>query len=257
MNNMNYIGLGVTKSDGFDKVTGHGMYVGDIKLNGMLHAKMKTSPYAHAKILKVDISKAQALPGVRSVITGETADYLLGLYLIDRPFMARGKVRYYGEPVAAVAADTVEIAQKAVELIEVEYEPLDVVQDVSEAIKPGATLVHEDLADYTYTKGVFFPEPGTNVASHIKIRKGNTDEAFAKADLIVENVFEQPQVFHVPIETHANIVQWGPNDQVKIYSSSQSPFAVRDLFTAAFKLPKTKVEVIVPYIGGGFGGDGL
>lgn len=248
-----YIGKPELREDGYDKLTGAGQYVGDIKLNGMLYARLKTSPHAHAKILRVDTQKAKELPGVRSVITGKEASAKLGIYMIDRSIIAVDKVRYFGEVVAAVAADTEEIAARAVELIEVEYEPLPVVQDVREAVKAGAVLVHPDLKEYRWTKGVFYPDPDTNVASRIKVRKGNTDEAFAKADLVLENTFTQPQVYHIPLETHCTIVQWKPGDKVKIYSSSQSPFSIRDLFSIAFGLPKSSVEVSVPYIGGGFG----
>ncbi len=249
-----YIGKGILRHDSYEKVTGAAMYVGDVKLNGMLHAAMKTSPHAHAKIVRIDTAKAEGMEGVRAVVTGQDSNVMVGIYMIDRYAIAVDKVRYYGEVVAAVAADTEEIARAAVDLIDVEYEPLPVLQDVREALKPDAPLVHENSADYTWAKGVFFPEPGKNIASHIKIRKGNAEEAFKKADVVVENTYEQPQVFHIPLETHTSIVQWGINDKVKIYSSSQSPFSVRDLFSVAFGLPKTNIEVNVLYVGGGFGG---
>lgn len=249
-----YIGKGILRHDSYEKVTGAAMYVGDVKLNGMLHAAMKTSPHAHAKIVRIDTAKAEGMEGVRAVVTGQDSNVMVGIYMIDRYAIAVDKVRYYGEVVAAVAADTEEIARAAADLIDVEYEPLPVLQDVREALKPDAPLVHENSADYTWAKGVFFPEPGKNIASHIKIRKGNLEEAFKKADVVVENTYEQPQVFHIPLETHTSIVQWGINDKVKIYSSSQSPFSVRDLFSVAFGLPKTNIEVNVLYVGGGFGG---
>lgn len=252
-NDYNYIGKSVTRHDSYEKVTGSAMYVGDIKLNGLLHGKLKTSPYAHANILSIDTSKAEALPGVRAVIDGRHGAAKLGIYMVDRSIIATDKVRYYGEVVAAVAADTEEIASQAIDLIDVQYEPLPVLQDVEEAAAADSMLVHPDLGTYSWTKGVFFPEPGTNIASHIKIRKGNVDEAFKKADVILENTYTQPQVFHIPLETHTVIVQWGYDDKITIHSSSQSPFAIRDLFSVAFGLPKTKVEVNVPYVGGGFG----
>ncbi len=253
-NEYRYIGKSVPRHDGYEKVTGTAPYVADIKLNGMLHARVKTSPHAHAKILSIDTSKAESLPGVRAVITGRQGAAKLGIYMVDRSIIATDKVRYFGEVVAAVAAEDPEIAAQAVELIEVEYEPLPAVLDVKDAAKAGSPLVHEKLGEYSHIKGVFFPEAGTNIASNIKVRKGNVEEAFRRADLVLENTFEQPQVFHIPLETHGTIVQWGIGDKIKIYSSSQSPFSIRDLFSVAFKLPKTSIDVNVPYVGGGFGG---
>ncbi len=253
-NEYRYIGKSVPRHDGFEKVTGTAPYVADLKLNGLLHARLKTSPHAHARILSIDTGKAEALPGVRAVITGRQGAAKLGIYMVDRSIIATDKVRYFGEVVAAVAAEDPETAAKAVDLIEVEYEPLPAVLDVKEAVKPESPLVHEKLGEYSHIKGVFFPVAGTNISSHIKVRKGDVEEAFRRADVVLENVFEQPQVFHIPLETHGTIVQWGIGNKIKIHSSSQSPFSIRDLFSVAFNLPKTNIEVNVPYVGGGFGG---
>lgn len=251
---LNYIGKGIERLDGIEKVTGEAEYVHDMKLKGMIYGKMKTSPYAHALIKSIDVSKAKALPGVKAVLTGEEASQKLGIYMVDRPILAVGKVRYFGEAVAAVAAIDLDTAEKAVELIEIEYEELPVVQEVEEAIKPGATLVHENLGTYKWIENVFNPEPGTNIANHFKLRKGNIEKGFEEADLIVENTFSQPQVLHIPLETHNVIAKWGSGDKIKVWSSAQSPFAVRDLMSVALGVPKQDIEVNVPYVGGGFGG---
>ena len=140
-----YVGKDVKRVDGLDKVTGYTKYVDDIKMPGMLYAKIKKSPYAHAKIRKIDTSKAEALEGVKAVITGADVPNRVGLYLEDKTFLATDKVRFIGEPVAAVAAVTPEIAEQAVELIEVEYEELPSVFTAMDAIKPDAPLVHENL----------------------------------------------------------------------------------------------------------------
>jgi CO/xanthine dehydrogenase Mo-binding subunit len=249
-----YVGKAVPRVDGVEKVTGEAEYVQDMKLPGMLYAKLKTSIYAHARIKSIDVSKAKALPGVKAVLTGKEAYYKLGIYMVDKPILAVDKVRYYGEAVAAVAAVDIDTAEKAVSLIEVEYEPLPVVQDIENAFNDNSILVHEHMETYKYIENVFFPEPGSNIANHFKLRKGNLEEGFAKADLILENKFYQPQVLHVPLETHAVIAKWGSGDRIKIWSSAQSPFAVRDLFGVALGIPKQNIEVIVPYVGGGFGG---
>ena len=249
----NYIGKSVERHDSYEKVTGSATFVSDIYLPGMLYAKLKTSPHVHAKIVSIDTSKAKALPGVRAVITGKEASVKVGIYMQDRSAIAVDKVRYHGEIVAAVAADSLKIAEQAVDLIDVVYEELPAVLDVEEAFKSASRLVHEDLGNYQWIKGVYFPKPGTNIANHAKVRTGDTEKAFKEADVVIENTFTQPQVFHIPLETHVVIVSWGHNDRVKIHSSSQSPFSVRDLFSIAFNLPKANIEVNVPYIGGGFG----
>lgn len=252
--NFDYVGKGIARLDGVEKVTGEAEYVHDIKLKGMLYAKMKTSPYAHALIKSIDVSKAKALPGVKAVLTGAEAYQKLGIYMVDRPILAVGKVRYYGEAVAAVAAVDLDTAEKAVELIEIVYEELPVVQEVEEAIRPDATLVHEDLGTYKWIENVFNPEPGTNIANHFKLRKGNLEKGFEEADLIVENKFMQPQVLHIPLETHNVVAKWGTEGKIKVWSSAQSPFAIRDLMSVALGIPKQDIEVVVPYVGGGFGG---
>lgn len=249
-----YIGKGVPRIDADEKVTGEARYVGDMTLPGMLHAKMLTSPVAHAKIKKIDTSKAKALDGVVAVLTGDDLDYHVGLYLVDKRILARDKVRYQGEPVAAVAAETLDIAEKAIKLIEVEYDLLEPLLDVEKSFNEKENLIHPDLGNYSHLKAAFFPQPGTNICHVSKIRKGDIEKGFAEADLIVEREYNNPSVQHVPMETHGAIVQWGVNDKVMIYTSAQSPFTVRNLFCHTFKLPHQKVRVVVPYVGGGFGG---
>ena len=249
-----YVGKGVTRLDGTEKVTGQAQYVNDIKLQGMLYAKIKTSPYAHALIKSIDISKAKALPGVKAVLTGKDAYQKLGIYMIDRPILACHKVRYYGEAVAAVAAIDLETAEKAIGLIEIVYEELPVVQDVEEALKPESPLVHEDITSNKWMENVFSPVIGTNIANLFKIRKGNLEKGFEEADIVVENTFTQPQVLHVPMETHNVIAKWSVGNKIKVWSSAQAPFAIRDLMSVALEIPKQDIEVIVPFVGGGFGG---
>lgn len=249
-----YVGKGISRLDGIEKVTGEAQYVHDIKLQGMLYAKVKTSPYAHARILSIDTSKAKALFGVKAILTGAEASQKLGIYMVDRPILAVGKVRYFGEAVAAVAAIDIDTAEKAIELIEVVYEELPVIQEVEEALKPDAVLVHEEMASNKWIENVFSPEIGTNIANHFKLRKGNLEKGFEEADLIVENKFTQPQVLHIPLETHNVVAKWGNGDKIKVWSSAQAPFAIRDLMSVALGIPKQNIDVTVPYVGGGFGG---
>lgn len=248
------VGRETLRLDATEKLTGQAEYVSDMIVSGMLHARVKTSPYARAKIRSIDTSEAEALQGVRSVLTGDELDYKMGLYVVDKDILAKGEVRHYGEAVAAVAADTLEIAEKAVELIKVDYEELPPVLFPLEAIKEDAPLVHPNLGKYDYMETAFAPQPGTNIANITKVRKGDVEKGFEESEWIVEREYTNPSVQHVPMETHVAICQWGHDDQVKIWTSAQSPFTVRNLFAHAFGLSHRQVRVVVPYVGGGFGG---
>ncbi|MEC9487870.1 MAG: xanthine dehydrogenase family protein molybdopterin-binding subunit [Halanaerobium sp.] len=248
------IGKSITRIDAVEKAMGVAPYVHDLEMPGMLFAKILTSPHAHARIVRIDTSEAEKLPGVWAILTGKDLDYKIGLYLVDKDILAKEKVIYQGEPVVAVAAETDDIASQALEAIEVEYEELPAVFDPREAIKEGAPLVHERLGEYHHMEGVFFPKPGTNIANHFKLRKGDVEKGFAEADKVFENEYYVPQIDHVAMETHCCICQWRPDDKIKIWTSAQSPFAVRNLFSEGLKIPHNQIEVIVPYVGGGFGG---
>jgi len=251
---LSYVGKKAGRPDMVEKLTGEAMFVSDMELPGMLHAQLKKSPYARARIKHIDTTKAASMPGVRAVVIGDELDYHIGLYIVDKYILAKGEVRHYGEAVAAVAAETLEQARAAVEAIEVEYEPLPPVLHHMDALKPDAPLVHPDLGTYSFVAAAFTPKPGTNVANHTKLRKGDVEKGFEQSEYIVEREYSCPSVQHVPMETHVAIVQWGMGDKITIWTSAQSPFTVRNLFCNAFKLPHINVRVQVPYVGGGFGG---
>jgi len=251
---LRYVGTAALRSEAAEKLTGSAMYASDMVLPGMLYAMVKKSPHARAKIVHVDTSKAWQIPGVRAVLTGMDLSYRLGLYIVDKDILAKGEVRHFGEAVAAVAADTLEIANKAVESIEVVYEVLEPILNHMDALKADAPLVHPELGTYDYVKAAFTPVPGTNIANRTLLRKGNVEEAFNSAAWIIEREYDNPSVQHVPMETHVTIVRWGAQDKITIWSSAQSPFTVRNLFCNTFKLPLNNVRVIVPHVGGGFGG---
>lgn len=249
-----HIGQPYDRKDAQEKVTGQAMYVHDMELPGMLHAKCLHSPHAHAEIVSIDTSAAEALPGVKAVVTGKDAPYRVGLYMVDKNLIASDRVRYQGEIVAAVAAEDEVTAERAVSLIKVEYKPLPIIHDVDEALE-AKILVHENLHTYEYMEGVFFPQKGTNIASWNRTLKGDVKKGFEEADFIIENELSVPAVAHVPMETHVTIAQADPySKKVKIWSSAQSPFAVRQLLAKSLGIDKSDVHVIVPYIGGGFGG---
>jgi len=250
----NLIGKSVPRIDGVEKVTGTATYAADISLPGMLHATMVLSPHAHAKIVRIDTEEARRLHGVKAVLTGKDLPYRVGLYMVDKPILADGKARYCGEPVAAVAATTEEIAREAASLIRVEYEPLPPVLDPREALKKDSPLVHEFLHTYQCVKGVFCPITHTNVPNHFRLRKGDVEEGFKKCDRVIENTFYAPQVQHAPLETHATVAHWKPDGSIEIWTSAQSPFAVRNLLCVALGISPARVRVVVPHVGGAFGG---
>lgn len=252
MTELKCVGTSVERKDAIEKVTGRAEFIEDRFLGPLLYVKMKKSTIAHGRIKKLDVSKALEHPGVKAVLTGKDYPNKIGLYLVDRDFMAVEKVRFWGEPVALVAAVTEKAAAEAVELIDVEYEELPGVFDPFEALKPEAPIIHEDLANYEVVP-IFYPKPGTNVANHFKLRKGDTEKGFAEADVIIEKEYIVPQMQHVPIETHKAAAQWSPDGKLTIWSTAQSPNVVRQLLAKAFEMPMHKIRVISSYIGGGFG----
>jgi carbon-monoxide dehydrogenase large subunit len=235
-------------------VTGAATYVDDMQFGpNLLHGMIKHSPVAHALIKRIDVSKAKALPGVRVVVTGEDFPGFTGLYLKDRRLFALDRVRYVGEAMAAVAADTPEIAQQALELIEIEYEPLPGVFDPEFGASPEAALVHPDLASYECAPFIF-PQPGTNISNWFKVRKGDMAKGWAEADLVYEHKYRVPHIQHAPLETHVCVAQQDvAGGKITLWSSSQSPFAQRNLIAKALHISHSKLRVITPYVGGGFG----
>jgi CO/xanthine dehydrogenase Mo-binding subunit len=250
---LKYVGKSALRVDGVRKVTGFSRYTDDLKLSGMLYTRIKKSPYPHAKILKIDTSKAEKLPGVKVVITGKDVPIRVGLYLEDKTFLAIDKVRFIGEPVAAVAAESEEIAEEAVSLIEADYEKLSAVFSPLDGIKPDAPLIHEDLGNYKHAS-IILPQSGTNISNHYKIRKGNAEKGFKKADFVFENEFYVPHIQHSAIENHCAIAQVDPEGKITVWTGCQSPYAVRRTLATAFNIPLNKIRIISPAIGGGFGG---
>jgi carbon-monoxide dehydrogenase large subunit len=225
----------------------------------LLHGRLKRSPIPHGRIAAIDVSRARALPGVRVVITGQDFPGYTGLYLRDRRIFALDRVRFVGEPVAAVAADTPEIAEQAIGLIEVAYEDLPGVFDPEFGASAEAPLLHPELGDYECAAFIL-PQAGTNISNHFKVRKGDMAAGWAAADLVYEHKYRVPHIQHVPLETHVCIAQTlaagkGQDGRGKItlWSSSQSPFAQRNLIAKALGIGHGQLRVITPHVGGGFG----
>ncbi len=241
----------VIRADGPDKVTGSGRYTADLTLTGMLHAKFRYAGVAHGRLTRVDTTRAAALPGVFAVITqADVPDVRYGDFIKDRTLFASGVVRYEGEIVAAVAALTPEIAAAAVELIEVEIEPLPAVVDMEAAIRPGSTLVHEGWQDYG--AGDVMVRDG-NCAMFSSIAKGDIDAAMAGAERVVKSRYVADASHAAPIEPRAIVAQW-EGEKLTVWSSTQVPFQARAGICETLAIPENRVRVIVPHLGGGFGG---
>ena len=248
------VGVTVIRKEANDKVTGCAKYTDDFRSVGTLTAKIATSTCAHGRIKAIDVSAAAALPGVRAIVTGEDYPILTGPLLEDRPPLARDQVRYYGEPVALVVADEEKIAAQAVFLIQVEYEPLPALNSPSEAIKPGAVILHENLGSYKKVVNDIYPEPGTNICDRKQIRKGDMQKGFAESEVVLEGHFALPQSDHIAMEPRTAQAKINADGTVFIRSSSQAPHGIKKEVSSVFGLEEGKVVVEVPFVGGGFGG---
>ncbi len=247
------VGENMPRIDAREKVTGAAIFADDIQFgNSLLHARIKRSPHPHALIKKIDITKARALPGVKAVVTGQDFSGYIGLYLKDRHIFCRDRVRYVGDPVVGVAAISEEIAEKALDLIEVEYEVLEPVLDPEFGATSKAPLLHPDLGQYSVANFIF-PQPGTNISNHFKIRKGDVDSAWSKCAAVVERKYRIPHIQHVPIEPHIAIAKADETGEITLWGSSQSPFAQRNLIAQTLEISQSKMRVIAPFVGGGFG----
>ena len=237
------------RADGPDKVTGTGRYTADLTLTGMLVAKFLYAEVPHARIVELDTSAARAMPGVFAVLTHEDVPDVLYGSVRDRRLFAKDVVRFEGEVVAAVAAIDEVTANGALDAIEVRYDPLPAVADVEAALESDAPLIHEEWESYE-APGV---ERDGNVASFTSLSRGDVDAGLAEADVVVTSRYVADASHAVPIEPRAILAQW-EGDKVTIWSSTQVPFAARDGVCETLRLPTNRVRVIVPHLGGGFGG---
>jgi putative selenate reductase molybdopterin-binding subunit len=252
------VGKPEIKVDAIKLVQGKPAFTADIELPGLLHAKVLRSPHAHARIKKIEATKAKALPGVAAVLTWQDIPRVVYSTAgqsdpIPGPldsFSLDSKVRFVGDRVAFVAAETPEIAEQACMLIDVEYEILDAVLDSSLAMRPGAIRIHDEL-EYENFAG---SDPAKNLAAEIRIDIGDVEKGFGEAEEIFEGVYEVPKVQQAHIEPHVCITYWDADDRLVIRTSTQVPFHVRRMLSPVLGLPIKRIRVIKPRIGGGFGG---
>lgn len=237
----NAIGRPVKFQGGIGKVTGTARYLDDLELPGMLQVKILRSPHAHARIVSIDVSKAEALPGVHAVLTAaDCPDTRFGLDVADAVTLAREKVRYVGDEVAAVAAETTRIAEKALGLIEVEYEVLPAVFDTTEAVAEKAPLIHDD-------------KPG-NIAKTYDIKRGDVEAAKASCDHVFTEEFQTSRVLPCYLELFGVIADWEPDGRLTIHTGVQAIFQARAEIAKALAMDPSQIVVKAPTIGGAFGG---
>jgi CO/xanthine dehydrogenase Mo-binding subunit len=255
MNEIRGVGIPSPRVEGEQKVSGGALYAVDVGLPDMLWAKVLRSPIAHGRIKKIDATTALALPGVKAVVTGaDLAGAKIGKKIVDMPILADGVVRYVGEKVAAVAAESEAVAEAAVDLIDVEYEDLPIVTDPLQAAEPSAPLLHPNLAAY---KGLLHKiDTPTNVFVHLTWKKGEVTEGFRQSDVVVENTFTVPAVHQAYIEPHSSLVRVNADGGAEIWSSNKSPFGLRDQVGNALQVPAAQLIVHPCYVGGDFGGKG-
>ncbi|MGI8549738.1 MAG: xanthine dehydrogenase family protein molybdopterin-binding subunit [Dehalococcoidia bacterium] len=262
------LGTRPIRHDGLDKVTGRAKYGADIHMPGLLHGRILRSPVAHARIRSIDTSRAEALPGVKAVVTAKDfpileeqvidfGESLGNNRMLAENIMAHTKVLYRGHAVAAVAATSPHIAEEALELIEVEYELLPVALTLFDAMKEDAPLLHAEMTTRSlaerFTRGT---DTGvhSNIASHQQLKRGDVDQGFAAAAVVIEREFRTSTVHQGYIEPHVSTADWGQDGRLTVWTSSQGAFGIRGQTAAILDIPESSIKVIPMEIGGGFGG---
>ena len=261
-NGLSIVGTTPVRLDGVEKVRGLSPYSINTKVQGMLHAKVLRSRLPHAKLLRVDASRAEKLPGVAAVVTRDDVigrkdlDPYYGVALLDQSIVAIDKVRFVGDIVAGVAAADAEIAEEALDLIDVEYEALPAAMDAREAAAPDAPLIHEAFRMPKRSYGdlaAMNSIPDSNVPYHFKLRRGDVDQGFQESDEIFEDDYFCPTTQHMAMEPHVCIAQWDHNGKLTLWDGTQNPFTVRSVMANLFQIPVTKIRIIVPHLGSGYG----
>ena len=248
------VGKALPRIEGFGKVTGQTKYAADLTFDGLLWAKVLRSSVPHARIVNIDTSKAKSLPGVRAVLTGaDVKDVFVGTRVKDQPVLAFDKVRMGGDAVAAVAADTEEIAEEAIALIDVQYEELPYVDDPVEALKPSAPLIHDDRGKYKNAPKLPEGLSPHNLQSYVRWNAGDVEAGFAKSARVFEHTFRTPLSHHGYIEPCACTVMAHDDGRVEVWASNKGPWGLREQMAEDFGVPQDKIKVHIVHVGGDFG----
>jgi CO/xanthine dehydrogenase Mo-binding subunit len=245
------VGQSVPRLQGVDKLNGSAVYVDDIVRPGMLHGALLLSPYPHARITRLDAQAARAAPGVRCVLTGDDFARRFGGFVHDEQVLARGVVRYAGEPVAAVCADTLAHARDALQLIQVDYEELPAVSSIEQALSPNAPLVHPDFAQYSRRNPVAL-DP--NVCAHTLLIEGDAEAALASCDVVVEGEFQTQAQVHAYLEPCGAVAAIEDGGKLVVWSACQSVFRVQATLSEILGMPMSQIRAIATLVGGSFGG---
>ncbi|HUC99935.1 MAG TPA: xanthine dehydrogenase family protein, partial [Candidatus Polarisedimenticolaceae bacterium] len=257
MGDLKVIGKAVTREDGGDKVRGRTVYTADVHLAGLLWGKILRSPYPHARIERIDIRKAQQVTGVKAVITGaDVKGCLIGKQIRDMPALCWDKVRFIGDRVAAVAAETIDAAEEALSRIDIDYQELPAVFDPLMAMQQDAPRLHEDVAAYGGAPKDLLAPDLPNGLTRLEWRKGDVEQAIDQADLVLEHTFTVPARHQGYLEPHAAIVSIDADDRIQVWVSAKNPFGVRSQMAKALDIPEGRICVNVVNVGGEFGGKG-
>ena len=257
MTQFKVVGEPVSRSEGPAKVSGRTIYAADVALSGILWGKILRSPHPHARIRRIDVSKARQVPGVRGIVTGpDIPGHLIGKQIRDMPVLCWDVVRFIGDRVAAVAADSPDIAETALGLIEVDYEELPAVFDPLEAMHPNAPCLHEDVSAYDGAPKDKLALDVRNGLTRLAWRKGDVEQGFREADLVLEHTFRIPGRHQGYIEPHAGVVAIDSDDRIQVWVSAKNPFGVRGQMAKALRLPEERIRINVVNVGGEFGGKG-
>src|SRR5918992_3959699 len=248
------IGTSPARMGGVERVVGRGVYGIDLMLKDQLHGAILRSQHAHAKIVSIDTTEAKKVTGVHAVVTAaDPPNVRYGRSYMDRHIMARDKVRFMGDPVAAVAAESPAIAKQALKKIKVVYEPLPVALDPEEATKPEAPILHEDMP---LPKTIPAEAKLKNICGHAVVHVGDAEKAMAEADIVVDEVYETKMIHPQYLEPRIAAAQMEPNGRLTVWANAQAPFPVRQEVAKTLGLPLNNVRVISLGLGGGFGGKG-
>jgi CO/xanthine dehydrogenase Mo-binding subunit len=251
------VGTAVPRGEGSDKVRGQTVYAADVKLPGILWAKILRSPHPHARIRSVDISKAEKIPGVRAVITGaDVKGYLVGKQIRDMPVLCWDRVRFVGDRVAAVAAETVDAAEEAVHAIDVDYELLPAVFDPLAAMAPSAPKLHDTVGAYDGAPEKIIAADLHNGLTRLAWRKGDVEKGFREADLVFEHTFQIPARHQGYLEPHAASIAIEPDGRIQVWSSVKNPFNVRSQLAKCLSIAEERIRMNPVNVGGEFGGKG-
>jgi putative selenate reductase molybdopterin-binding subunit len=246
------IGSRMVRGDAVEKVTGRAVYAEDVRLPRMIHGVLLRSPHAHAKILSIDTTEALKLPGVKAVVSGRDIEMgYFGYEVHDLKIFALDKVRFVGEPVAAIAATTADIAREAASKVKVAYEVLPAVFDPEEALSENAPLVHDDVNEYAHD---WESERSGNLCYKLELTEGDLDKGFEESDQIIEGTYETPEAHPGSIEPHSSTAMVDPSGRITIWTTTQKPFVFASYLADALQRPISTFKIVPTHIGGGFGG---